>query len=79
MGDILYFAEECKSCGQCGNMVRLDKMTTMCSAIDFVNADGSAETIYPIKGGKRSRDWNACEGEDFVRRLNRKKVAGGKN
>ena len=65
MGEIMQFRDGCRGCA---NLMRLDKDTCTCAALDY--ADGSQ--IYPImRGIPNPRDWNACNGESFERKRKR--------
>lgn len=50
-------------CRKCVNLVKLEKGTYMCS--ERVHMDESP--VIPIMNGRKTSDWNVCDGEDYNR------------
>lgn len=65
MGEIVKFELGCK---HCENLSRIDKNTYVCLAL-LHNDDSD---VIPVKDGRKTDDWCACDGDDFVRTLNKK-------
>ena len=77
MAEIINFSDftKCKSCKDCKHLLYTDAKTAYCTARDYT--DGTH--IYPIQDGKKSEDWDACNGEGFERKLKRKSSQYGRN
>lgn len=63
MGELLTFNVGCRRC-EC--LVQIGKDTYMCAA--RCHMDDS--DVVPIRDGKRTEDWNICNGENYVRTFN---------
>ena len=63
MGEIIKFERGCK---HCENLAQIGAKTYVCLA--RVHMDDS--DVIPIKDGKKTDDWNVCDGKNYVRTLN---------
>lgn len=62
MGEIIKFDVGCRFCE---HLVQTGKGTYCCA--ERVHLDDTE--IMPIVNNKKTRDWGACKGEDYVRAL----------
>ena len=64
MGEIIKFETGCR---HCENLSQIGKGTYVC--LVRVHMDDS--DVIPIKNNQKTNDWNICDGEAYVRTLNR--------
>lgn len=60
MGELLAFE---RGCHHCENLVQIGKNTYMCAT----RAHMDDSDVVPIRDGKRTDDWNICDGESYKR------------
>jgi len=64
MGELLQFERGCRGCE---NLSQIGKGTFVC--LKRVHMDDS--DVIPIRDGKKTDDWNVCEGQNYVRTMNK--------
>lgn len=64
MGEILQFERGCR---RCENLAQIGKGTYVC--LKRVHMDDS--DVIPIKDGQKTSDWFVCDGESYVRTMNK--------
>lgn len=64
MGEIVKFELGCK---RCENLSQIGKGTYVC--LKRVHMDDS--DVIPIRDGKKTDDWYICDGQNYVRTMNK--------
>lgn len=64
MGEIVKFEKGCK---RCENLSQIGKGTYVC--LKRVHMDDS--DVIPIKDNKKTDDWYICDGESYIRTMNK--------
>ena len=64
MGELLQFERGCR---HCENLSQIGKGTYVC--LKRVHMDDS--DVIPIKDGHKTSDWFVCDGEAYVRTMNK--------
>ena len=62
MGEIVRFEIGCRGCS---HLIQIGKKTFLCE--QKVHMDDSE--VIPIRDGKRTDDWNICNGDSYTRVL----------
>ena len=62
MGEIIQFERGCRGCV---NLIQLEKGTFYCTECDWEDGD----KVFPVRNGRKTSDWNACEGESYSGRI----------